>query len=86
MNNSLLYFVHLCMRGSENDLVDDDLFEGMARSAEGHAANIAFELAKEDVNIEVNWQDADLSSANAFHAHYPDGQAVDMLHIAMAIN
>ena len=77
MNNSLLYFVHVCMRGSENDPVDDDLYEGTVKSAEGHAANMAFGLAKEDgVNIEVNWQDADSSSANSFHKHYPNGQVM----------
>ena len=73
------------MRGSENDPVDDDLYEGTAKSAEGHAA---FGLAKEDgVNIEVNWQDADSSSANSFHKHYPNGcSAVGMLHVATVIN
>ena len=65
MNNYLEYFVHLCMRGSKNDPVDDNLYKGTAKSAEGHAANVAFGLAKEDgMNIEVNWQDADSSSAN----------------------
>ena len=65
------------MRGSENDPVDDDLYEGTVKSAEGHAANMAFGLAKEDgVNIEVNWQDADSSSANSFHKHYPNGQVM----------
>ena len=67
MNNSLLYVVHLCTRG------DDELFEGTAKAAEGHAAEIAFGLARDDnVHIEVHWQDGDSSSANSLHVYYPD--------------
>lgn len=43
----------LCMRGSENNLVDDDLFEGTAISRLKDTLQIfAFELDKH----EVNWQ------------------------------
>ena len=72
MNNSLLYVVHLCMRGNDS-VIDDELFEGTAKAAEGHAAEIAFGLARDDnMHIEVNWQDGDSSSANSLHVYYPD--------------
>ena len=66
MNNSLLYVVHLCMRGNDN-VIDDQLFEGTApKAAEDHAAEIAFGLARDDnMHIEVHWQDGDSSSANS---------------------
>ena len=72
MNNSLLYVVHLCMRGNDN-VIDEDLFEGTSKAAEGHAAEIAFGLARDDnVHIEVHWQDGDSSSANSLCVYYPD--------------
>ena len=73
MNNSLLYVVHLCMRGNDS-VIDDELFEGTAaKAAEGHAAEIAFGLARDDnMHIEVHWQDGDSSSANSLHVYYPD--------------
>ena len=71
MNNSLLYFVHLCMRGKGID--PDQLYQGTAKGAEGHAADMAFGQAKEEkMMIEVQWQDGDSSSAKAFRVHYPD--------------
>ena len=66
MNKSLLYFVHLCMRGKDNII-------SVARYSEGHGANIAFSLAKKDgLQIEVRWQDGDSSTATAFRNHYSD--------------
>ena len=72
MNNSLLYVVHLCMRGNDS-VIDDELFEGTAKAAEGHAAEFAFGLARDDnMHIEVHWQDGDSSSANSLRVNYPD--------------
>ena len=60
MNNSLLYFTHLCMRGTDKDT----LYKGTAKEAEGFAASIAFRAAKEEgIHVEVHWQDGDSSSA-----------------------
>ena len=73
VTNSLLYFVHLCMRGKGVD--QDQLYRGTAKGAEGHAADIAFGHAKEEgMMIEVQWQDGDSSSAKAFRMHYTDAQ------------
>lgn len=87
MNNSLLYFVHLCMRGK--GVGQDQLYSGTAKGAKGHAADIAFRQAKEEgMMIEVQWQDGDSSSAKAFRVHYSDeGKSKVMLcggHVACA--
>ena len=62
----------LCIYGHDN-VSDDELFEGTAKAAEGHAAEIAFGLARDDnVHIEVHWQDDDSSSANSLRVYYRD--------------
>ena len=85
-NNSLLYFVHLCMRGK---VTGGDLYRGTAKGAEGHAAGIAFGKAKEEgMQIEVQWQDGDSSSAKAFREHFPDKEKSKVMlcggHVARA--
>ena len=71
-NNSLLYFVHLCMCGKETD-TGGELYKGTAKGAEGYAAGIAFAKAKEEgMHIEVQWQDGDSSSAKSFWERFPD--------------
>ena len=87
MNNSLLYYVHLCMRGK--GVNQDQLYCGTAKGAEGHAADIAFgEAKKEGMMIEVQWQDGDSSSAKAFRMHYPDADKSKVMlcggHVARA--
>ena len=87
VTNSLLYFVHLCMRGKGSD--EDQLYQGTAKGAEGHAANIAFGQAKQEgMHIEVQWQDADSSSAKSFRQHYPDERKSQIMlcggHVARA--
>ena len=73
MNNSLLYFVHVCMRGKENDTVGGELYQGTAKGAEGYGASIAFQRAKEEgMHVEVQWQDGDSSAAKAFREHFTD--------------
>ena len=73
MNNALLYFVHVCMRGKVNDIVGGELYQGTAKGAEGYAANIAFQKAKEeDIHIEIQWQDGDSSAAKSFREHFTD--------------
>ena len=86
INNSLLYFVHLCMRGKG---VGVQLYCGTAKGAEGYAANIAFRQAKEEgMHVEVQWQDGDSSSAISFRQHYPDEEKSQVMlcggHVARA--
>ena len=87
-NNSLLYFIHLCMPGRETD-AGGELYKGMAKGAEGYAAGIAFAKAKEEgMHIEVQWQDEDLSSAKSFREHFPDEEKSKVMlcggHVARA--
>ena len=72
LNGALLYYVHLCMRGKDN-IVQEALYKGTSKSAEGYAADIAFRNAHTDgMHIEVHWQDGDSSSANSFYTYYPN--------------
>jgi len=44
------------MCGKEDNAIGGELFQGTAKSAEGHAADIAFKKAKEEgMHIEVQW-------------------------------
>ena len=75
-NNSLLYFVHLSMRGKVSD-TGIELFKGTSKGAEGYAAGIAFGKSKEEgMNIEIQWQDGDSSAAKSFKEHYPNGEVM----------
>ena len=70
--HSKLYYVHLCMRGKDN-IVQEALYKGTSKSAEGYAADIAFRNAHVDgIHVELHWQDGDPSSANSFYAYYPN--------------
>lgn len=87
VNNSLLYFVNLCMRGK--GVNEDQLYHGTAKGAEGHTANIAFGQAKQEgMHIEVQWQDGDSFSAKSFRQHYSDKEKSQVMlcggHMARA--
>ena len=44
------------MHGKEDNAVGGELYQGMSKSVEGHAADIAFKKAKEEgMHIEVQW-------------------------------
>ena len=69
---ALLYYKHLCQRGRDT-LIQEDLYQGTSKSAEGYAARKTFKRAKEEgMNVEVHWQDADSSSSNGLHDVYPN--------------
>ena len=54
------------MRGADR-ICDEDLWEGTAKSAEGHLSQKLWAQAKEEgMKGEINWQDADSSSAKGF--------------------
>ena len=70
LTGALLWYGHACMRGSD-PIIEDGLYRGTAKSAEGYLASILFEKAKEEgCHIEVNWQDQDSSSEKSFRAVY----------------
>ena len=69
----LLYYMHLCHKGRD-DVIQDELYEGTAKAAEGYAARATFKRAKEEgLQIEVHWQDAD-SSSNAVKEVFPEAE------------
>ena len=76
LNGAILFYRHLCQRGKD-DVCPEPLYEGTSKFAEGHTANLAFEQASgEGMNVEVNWQDADSTSAKAVRQHFPEAQSM----------
>ncbi len=64
-NCALLFRKHLCQRGRDS-IIQEPLYEGTSKGAEGYAAKIAFtELNKRGMNVEINWQNADSSYSKA---------------------
>ena len=71
LNSTILWYGHLCMCGSDN-VVEEPLYPGTAKSAEGHLAGKLFQQAREEgCQVSVNWQDSDSSSAKAITKVYP---------------
>ena len=65
-----MWYGHACMKGAD-PIIDDELYQGTAKLAEGYLAGILFEKAKEEgCTIELNWQDHDSSSEKSFRAVY----------------
>ena len=74
LNGALLYYHHLCQTGRD-DVIEEELYKGTSKSAEGYAARITFRRAKEEgMQVSVHWQDADSSSAKAFREVFPDAE------------
>ena len=74
LNGALLYYHHSCQKG-RTDVVGQELYCGTSKSAEGYAAMLMFEKAKEDgMCVAIHWQDADSSSANSLSAVFPDAE------------
>ena len=70
-NGALLYFVHLCQRGEDN-LIDEPLYQGTSKSAEGYGASKLMKKAKEEgLQISVHWQDADSTASKHVKEVYP---------------
>ena len=74
LNGALLYYHHLCQKGSDN-VVEGGLYPGTSKSAEGFAARLTFQRAKEEgMGVSIHWQDADSSSAKSVREVYPNAQ------------
>ena len=72
LNGALLYYKHLCQKGRD-EIIQEELYAGTSKAAEGHAACETFRKAKEEgMQVAVHWQDADSSSANAVAAVFPE--------------
>lgn len=62
------------MRGKD-DVVEDELFEGTAKSMEGILAEKCYKEARDEgCKVEVVWQDGDSSSAKPVKKYHPDGK------------
>ena len=74
LNGALLYYMHVCQKGGDR-IIEDELYQGTSKSAEGYAASVTFEKAKEEgMQVAIHWQDADSSSANAVREAFPDAE------------
>ena len=74
MNGALLYYHHLCQKGRDK-VVEGGLYPGTSKSAEGYAARITFQRAKEEgMDVAIHWQDADSSSSKAVREIYPKAE------------
>ena len=47
LNGALLYYHHLCQKGSDK-VIEEELYKGTSKSAEGYAARLTFRKAKEE--------------------------------------
>lgn len=74
LTGALLYYGHLSMRGADN-ICNEELWQGTAKAAEGHLSQVLWGKAKEEgLKVEMNWQDADSSSAKGFRYSFPNEQ------------
>ena len=53
---------------------DEDLWQGTTKSAEGHLSQKLWAQAKEGLKVEINWQDADSSTAKRFRYSFSNEQ------------
>ena len=84
LNGALLYYHHIiCQRGGD-DIIKEQLYKGTSKSAEGYAARITFQRAKEEgLQVSVHWQDADSSSANAVSEVFPSSSVTPLSHFLL---
>ena len=47
LNGALLYYHHLCQKGRDK-VIEEELYKGTSKSAEGYAARVTFQKAKEE--------------------------------------
>ena len=74
LNGALLYYHHLCQKGRDK-IVEGGLYPGTSKSAEGYAARITFQRAKEEgMDVAIHWQDADSSSSKAVREIFPKAE------------
>lgn len=74
LTGGLLWYGHKCMQGKDT-VVNEELFEGTAKSMEGILAEECYkQAADEGCKVEVVWQDGDSSAAKAIRQYHPDGK------------
>ena len=65
----LFLTTRISVRGKDN-IVNEELYQGTSKGAEGYAARLTFNM-----NIAIQWQDAD-SSSKAVTDHFPDAKVL----------
>lgn len=71
LTGGLLWYGHKCMRGND-DVIEEELYEGTSKSMEGVLAEECYEYAKnEGCIIDTVWQDGDSSSAKSVMLNHP---------------
>lgn len=71
LTEGLLWYGHKCMKGND-DVIDEGLYEGTAKSMEEVLADQCYVQGKvEGCMVNTVWQDGDSTSANAVSLHHP---------------
>ena len=71
---ALLYFMHVSQKGRDR-IIEEELYKGTSKAAEGFAARATLKKAKEEgMQIAIHWQDADSSSSNAVTEMFPTAE------------
>ena len=76
MTGALLYYKHVCQKGRDK-IIEEELYKGTSKSAEGYAARELLKIAKrEGLNIEIHWQNADSSSSKSVEEVFPGAKVM----------
>ena len=76
LKGALLYYHHLCQKGKDY-VIEEELYKGTSKSAEGYAARLTFQRAKyEGMDVAIHWQDADSSSAKVVNELFPKAEVM----------
>ena len=79
LTGALLWYGHLSMRGADS-IIDEELYKGIAKSAEGFLAAVLFKKAHgERCIILTNWQDQDSSSEKSFREVYGESTSAQVM-------
>lgn len=79
LTGALLWYGHVSMRGSDQ-IVDEQLYQGTSKSAEGYLAAVLFKKAKDEgCKIVCNWKDQDSSSEKSFREIYGDSMSARVM-------
>ena len=76
MNNSVLYYHHLCRWGKDK-LLEEPLYKGTSKSCEGFAADKVFrKMRDEGMFVMTHWQNADSTSSKEVEKYFGSGRTM----------
>ena len=77
LSYEVLAYNHVCQSVGSADPLDEEPYQGTAKSAEGHGLTHCFaNLKAGGVQVAIHWQDGDSSSEKAFCQSYPSQDSV----------